>query len=358
MAVFGEKKIKSRFLAERSYLYFKYPSMGSDFFDFYLPMLENIEIQESQKPNLVTYDLLGRAGNLFAYTGSKSREFTLKFNITLPNVSDYLNTMGISEKFSWRFKGFKKNRHEEILKFTRTKEQGGTMGFSPYSMASREFNILKEIDVFTLQDSSKRFGNIQNRRVQAMISGGRNSESNLEITDNLTGETFFDEISVNANVDQNGRVYPPTEAIKVNNQEVIDYVIQWINVIRSSVVNNSMQTNLGPPTVYINHGTMYNNIPCVCTSVQIRIVNQFGYDLVSLTPRQVEVNMSLSENRVGNFDEFMPFNYVEGENVAGWESVIIYNTMDPYDERSAYTVNQKEFGSLSTEVADRLLKFK
>jgi hypothetical protein len=72
--------------------------------------------------------------------------------------------------------------------------------------------------------------------------------------------------------------------------------------------------------------------------------------------------MSLSENRVGNFDEFLPFNYVEGENVAGWESIIMYNTMDPYDERSAYSVTQVEGVDRSEaefrSQVDRLSKFR
>jgi hypothetical protein len=58
----------------------------------------------------------------------------------------------------------------------------------------------------------------------------------------------------------------------------------------------------------------------------------------------------------------LPFNYVEGENVAGWESIIMYNTMDPYDERSAYSVTQVEGVDRSeaefrSEV-DRLSKFR
>jgi hypothetical protein len=40
-----------------------------------LPMLENIEISESQRPNYAVYDLVGRSGNLFAYTGSSPEKW-------------------------------------------------------------------------------------------------------------------------------------------------------------------------------------------------------------------------------------------------------------------------------------------
>jgi hypothetical protein len=103
-----------------------------------------------------------------------------------------------------------------------------------------------------------------------------------------------------------------------------------VNVIRTSTINNSKNTSLGPPTIYLNHGTMYNNIPCICTNYSIQLVNTAGYDLTSLTPRQIQINLSLSENRVGNFSAFKPFTYIENENVAGWESITDLTTLDPY----------------------------
>jgi hypothetical protein len=306
MTIYGEKKIKSRYLAERSFLYFKYPSEEERAYEFYLPMLENIEISESQRPNYAVYDLVGRSGNLFAYTGSKSREMVLKFNITLPNVADYLTTMGISEMFSNKFRGFVKKKQEEKEKFTRTKEFGSTMGFSHYAKEKQKFAVLALQDQVII-DETKRLGSSQ------------------ESTDDLLVLSQFKK-----SIDYYYNKNLPIDYDRVNNTEIVDYVLLWINVIRSSVINNSSKTNLGPPTVYINHGTMYNNIPCVCTSVSIRLVNQFGYDLVSLTPRQIEVTMNLSENRTGNFKDFEPFKYLESQNLAGWESVIYFNTMDPH----------------------------
>ena len=103
----SKNRIVSRYLPERSFLYFRYPqSSAVKSIEFYLPMLENIEISESQKPNLATYDLIGRAGTLYSYLGSKSREFNLKFNITLPNVMEYISVIGMHSQFSNQFRFF------------------------------------------------------------------------------------------------------------------------------------------------------------------------------------------------------------------------------------------------------------
>jgi len=104
-----------------------------------------------------------------------------------------------------------------------------------------------------------------------------------------------------------------------------------INVVRTSTLNNAKNTSLGPPTIYLNHGSMYNNIPCICTNYSLRLVSENGYDLKTMTPRRIEVSLSLSENRTGDFDAFIPFNFVKGENLAGWEAVIENRTLDPWN---------------------------
>lgn len=304
------KKLNPRYLAERSYLYFKYPQPADGFdrtIEFYLPMLENIEVSESQKPNLATYDLIGRAGSLFSYLGSKSREFNLKFNITLPNVLEYIqNTLGTTGGLASQFQnGFRYFYNErDIVKRLMTQFNNGKFlpneQFSPYEKSKQYNPNQPEFDPSYDKDNVNKDG------MTAFFEG-------------FTG--VIKDISTFFVGEQNPK------SVK----EAVDYVIRWINVIRSSTINNSKDTNLGPPTVYLNHGTMYNNIPCVCTNYSIKIVNSLGYDLLSMTPRQIEVTLSLSENRVGNFGNYEPFTLITSENRAGWESIHNYNTMDPYN---------------------------
>ena len=67
----------------------------------------------------------------------------------------------------------------------------------------------------------------------------------------------------------------------------------WINIIRSSVRNNASNTLFGPPVVRLNHGIMYNNVPFIVDNYQISIVEEAGYDLETILPKQLEITMAL-----------------------------------------------------------------
>jgi hypothetical protein len=323
--------VKSRYLAERSYLYFQYPGTGGP--EIYLPMLENIEISESQRPNYATYDLIGRSGSLFAYLGSKSREFNLKFNITLPNIIDYINNVGLNEMFSNNFrKTFKKSNAFERKKFLsdpkardkflKDNQVKHDINFDAYGKAYHDLILINP----SLQTKSRK-------------------SAWAETVGSITG--FFEK-----KLDFLDFLKPKPDMKKgfpdVGTSEAVNYLILWVNVIRTSTINRADQTHLGPPTIYINHGTMYNNIPCVCTGYSIRINTPIGYELLSLTPRQIEVTLSLSENRTGNFRNFVPFQYIESENLAGWESVVEGGpgTLDPNNQLFRSLENQANADSI------------
>lgn len=299
----NNQRIRSRYLAERSYLYFKYPQLtGEKSIEFYLPMLENIEIAESQKANISSYDLIGRSGNLFAYTGSKSREFSLKFNITLPNIFDYLTNVGLNPQFSNSFRYFYSERDEaKRVALRRRSNELESGDFSHYQRAKSK-----------LASFTSDFNDKKSSKLAAGIADFINTINSINL--NPFGASNK----------------PPVNSKTM--RDAIDYLMLWIDVVRTSTINNSSDTSLGPPMIYINHGTMYNNIPCVCNNFSININNTAGYDLVSMSPRQVTINMSLTENRTGDFNSFVPFKFIESENLAGWESLITYGTMDPYSD--------------------------
>jgi hypothetical protein len=280
------KNYKPRFLPERSYLYLRYPQeKPGKFIDIYIPFLENIEISESQKPNLSTYDLLGRPGNLFAYYGAKSRELKLKFNITLPNVIEYLTEYTMSSKFDPNYRMYNDNKESEKQRF-RTGRKGDIQS-----------NL--NIDFFTL-----------------------NSDEFIEL--------YKDFELTNLAV---SRTATATKVQKVDTsilKKAVNRVLFWVGAARSTVLNNATNTSLGPPTVYLMHGSMYRNIPCICTSVSVKLKENYGYELLSLTPRLIEISMDLSENRVGDFGKFEPFDQIKGNNIAGWEAIIKHGTTDSY----------------------------
>jgi hypothetical protein len=296
--------IKSRYLAERSYLYYQYPQPSNErSIEFYIPMLENIEISESQRPNLATYDLIGRAGNLYSYLGAKSRDFTLRFNITLPNIFDYITNVGLNQQFKNSFRYFYSERMEFIRQFQKYQNRNSqlTVGDNNYYQKARS-----KLASFNPNLNAQKETNFMQQFVKFFQNLGVLNQNYL----NSSNPTI---------------------------QEAVNYLILWTNVLRTSTINNSSNTSLGPPMIYINHGTMYNNIPCICTGFNMAIKTSAGYDLTSLTPRQIEITLNLSENRTGNFKSFKPFVYgesmdiYEGENLAGWEAVIEYGSMDPYN---------------------------
>lgn len=309
--------IKNRYLAERSYLYYQYPQpAGKRSLEFYFPFLENIDISENQKPNLATYDLLGRNGNLFAYLGARSREFTIRFSITLPNVLDYITNVGLGSQFSL-----------------------GPMKKRDYYQTAKNNLPLDDFTSNTINEKyklSKLFNNIKNRVGETLQSGLSTINEDYRFNP-LVYNYSISEGSVFGNNETDRRIlnYLEKEATSLTTtnksaKDAINYVVLLLNVIRTSTINNSKNTSLGPPAIYINHGTMYNNIPCICTGFSIDVKNNSGYDLVSLTPRQISISLNLSENRTGNFGDFKPFRLIESENLAGWEALVEEGTMDPY----------------------------
>tara|TARA_R100001163_G_scaffold56223_1_gene43884 strand:- start:69 stop:749 length:681 start_codon:yes stop_codon:yes gene_type:complete len=112
---------------------------------------------------------------------------------------------------------------------------------------------------------------------------------------------------------------------------IIDLIIYWTNIIRSSVVNYSKNPIFGPPIIRLRHGIMYQDIPCICTDYSIGYNESAGYDLDTLLPRQLKITMKLEEIRTGDFGEFDTTDLIKKDNLAGWEAVVLGDThsMDP-----------------------------
>ena len=272
----------------------------------FIPILENLDISETQAANLATYDLIGRPGNLFSYLGAKSRSFNLKFNITLPNVLEYMLSEGFSDHFKLDFTRYNRNKLKDKEAFKKILGEGGTSVH-----ATESTSLSNKIDFYGKARSY--YYALKGVKGDTKPAGNFFDSSIGFVLNNLLGST------------------PPPKQKGVS--DAVNIIILWVAVIRSLVLNNTQNTSLGPPCVYINHGTMYKNIPCVCSNVSIKINNNVGFDLISFTPRQIEVNLTLMENRTGNFKKYEPFKLMEGENIAGWEAVLDYGTTDPYNDQ-------------------------
>jgi len=273
--------IALRKLHERSYLLFEFPTRGNEITRTYIPMLENCKVSENQKSNLAEYSLLGRSGSIFSYLGAKSRSFNLSFNITFQHLVDMYSYEGISRRFEQSFKLFSRDDRESFF----DNDQKTLIGINHYKNHSEFF--------------------------KSLVSEGESLNSPL--------------FNINKS-----RV-PDDLVFDQKKEKLINLVIFWINLIRSSVRNNASNTLYGAPIVRLNHGIMYNNIPCIADNFSISFNEEAGYDFETLLPKQLEISMSLNEQRVGNLDKFESREVVLGDNIAGWESVISENNMDPYN---------------------------
>lgn len=319
---YPNQKIKNRFLPERSYLYYKYPQTGADrSIEFYFPLLENIDISESQRSNLGTYELLGRNSNLYSFHGAKSREFNLRFNMTLPNILDYMTNIGLNLRFSPEFRYFNNDKQKRISDFLEDSDTQveGSKTFNYYLNGETAYNNLLPIEP---PNYAEQLRGLLQKITSPQSLFKLNDETTVDISPEDSGFISI----IKSTLSPSNKAKLPAKTL----EDAVNYFMLLINVIRTSTINNSLNTSLGPPTIYVNHGTMYNNIPCVCTNFSIKINQNNGYDLISMSPRQVEISLSLSENRVGDFGSFVPFDLIKGENSTGWESIITnIGTYDP-----------------------------
>ena len=96
-------------------------------------------------------------------------------------------------------------------------------------------------------------------------------------------------------------------------------------------MNNAKSSLYGPPIVRVTHGPMFNNVPCLLQDYSIRIEDDAGYDVQTLTPKRVNISLNLVEARTGTFGEYDEGFIADGDNLAGWESIIENNNADPYN---------------------------
>jgi len=283
-------KILKRFLQERSFLVFEFPSEDGTRVFSILPFFENISISESQKANFAVYDLLGRAGNVYGYTGAKSRQFNLSFKMNVAHIQDML-----------------------------TKEGFGLQDFNQL--------IVDPMNKEALRSSFK---------VPSNQRKGNNKLDQVSLATENFNSLFPDNFLLG--VDQipfYDSKFPSPETV-INNSyssfysQALRSVLWWLNLVRSSTVNNSKNAIYGPPIIRLNHGMLYNNIPCVCTSFTIRENNKTNYDVVTNFAMYYDVTMSLEEIR-SSTGTYEPRSINKGDAIAGWNDLREWGTMDPYN---------------------------
>ena len=310
------KPIKDRKLPERSKLTFHFPKpeYGGGNFTVTLPFFENIKITENKRARYQKYDLISRSSQLYTYLGADSRKFTLDFTMSFPHIleehggspTQYLDFVDSEDPFAQRMLFFGaeggprfKSKRRLYEKAQKLREDFASMFIEGQVITSEELNNI--------------LGGLE-----AIVDGGLTAAQTIR--DNTPLLKLF----------PGGRGISPGDTMSQHSR-IIDLVMYWTNIIRASVLNNGDNPIYGPPIIRINHGILFQNIPCICTNYSIEPVEEAGYDVGTLMPRQIRYTMSLEEIRAGDFGKFDPSKRIEQDNICGWEAVVSnpHQSIDP-----------------------------
>jgi len=337
------RHIVDRALPERANLmfYFPVPTQGSDYYVIELPFFENVSIKESKKARYQKYSMISRSSNLYSYLGADSRNLNLSFNLTLPHILDEHPNINLDEYV--KYDKSVENVDGEKERFLEPFKAGATPTGMAFELGTKYTqDLARDSAQQVLRDNN--ISNALNAEDQHFMQGryGLHDEnrvnpwSDRDIAESFgstvpgsTGNLWFPPTQSNA-ADQNLGNLTHVQ----NNQlkyRIIDLIIYWTNIIRSSVVNNAKNPIYGPPVIRLRHGILYQDIPCICTNYSIDYNEAAGYDMDTLLPRQLKINMKLEEIRTGDFGEFDTTNIIRKDNLAGWEAVVEdeYHSMDP-----------------------------
>ena len=400
---------RSRKLPERSHLGIEFPQKNGRYFRTYIPFLQNPIITERGSSNLIEYDMIGRAGQLFSYGGAKSRTITLDFKINLLHLMYSSANELIDSKFFRQFnlfyadekrakKAFRmspegdygkadkalseaKQAHNQAYTVLTQAEEDHRASKQQYmtgdvraagSRMSNTFENLKEaqkryessrIEMLKKQSSlnilageignefidshndnkpdpeltiGKGFSHAEThrtfyRKALSLATGTKPQE--IPGIDDFANEYLIRPINENTSLNLFGEnkaatIPSPQEQMNLLNDR-INAVYVWVNLVRSTVMNNSSNTTQGPPIVRLTHGPMYNNVPFVVSDYNISMTQEAGYEVGTLTPKELSITMTMREFRTtGSFEQ----GRIEaGDNLVGWEAIIEDNNIDPYN---------------------------
>ena len=288
----------SRLFAERNRIIFEYaPNADGEDMLVFLPFYENAKITETQTANYAEYNPIGRAGSLYAYTGSSSRKIKVKMSFTLPHLA--FHPMGV-DRFLRIFKGSSSN--SEKLLFTAK---------SKYSPEAKPGDPDRSLTVAVEK--------MYNLLVDQELGGMSSTQQQMEA------------MNVALNVAGLGDLKAAMQGLQYSERHrIIDTLLFFVALLRTSVVNNAVNPLQGPPLLRLDYGTLYQAVPCLCKSYSLNWDESAGYDVATTTPRKIEISLSLEEVRVGDFSKYQPATMLKRDNLTGWESAVgSPHTIDP-----------------------------
>jgi hypothetical protein len=306
----------NRYLESRSYLKFEFPTVGTKTINIVLPFFQNPIIRESKKGNFVKYKPLGRSSSLYTYTGAESRELSVDFELNLSHLSEYTVNFGQSvlTPISTNIDAEKEKFKAKALGLTSTPNNlDKSIPQSVRTIKSELASLLQSTATAAFPESKSSTVPYFKREVY--------SQDNRVVS-------YKSDFGVDSLADRFRKFVDPNLTTK---EKVVEVVLFWVNLIRTSVINNSENPLLGPPIIRLNHGVLYRSIPCVCTDYSLSDDARAGMEVSTLMPKVIKITLKLEEVRAGNFERFVTNNKITNpDGLPGWESVInAPYTLDP-----------------------------
>jgi hypothetical protein len=249
-----------------------------------IPFFENPTIVESQNPRYMNYATVGRASNLFAYLGSDSRKFNISFKLNIPHITDMMKQYS----YLWNTPPTKQQKQKEILQKT---ADSGNPFVSP--TAKKGLDWINQMQK-GYQGVAAEFDEEFDKR---LLEGERNLQQLLSFN-----SPMYNKNSEGSNL----------------RRTVINRISSMVASIRSTVINNAINPEFGPPLVRLDWGILFRNVPCVCKGYTLNVNDKSGYDKRTLLPRVLDVTMNLEEARSLNVD----VERIQSDDLIGWEVLL------------------------------------
>tara|TARA_R110000751_G_scaffold55062_7_gene118180 strand:- start:3121 stop:4236 length:1116 start_codon:yes stop_codon:yes gene_type:complete len=287
-----------------------------------IPFFENPVIIESQNPRYMNYAVIGRSSNLFGYLGADSRKFNLSFKLNLPHITSLL------KQYSnlWSTPPTKLQKRRDMLEsdnesqaIRETEGRANSKKVGSFAQEVTGIGTAQRMQGAT-QARDAKSNQVKNNAQLDQISdkekhfGGVAVEFDEEY-EKLLGGTPAGNLQKYLSYDS--PAYDLNKDFAKLRRSTINQVVSLIASIRSTVVNNTVHPEFGPPLVRLDWGILYRDVPCVCKGYTINVNDKAGYDKKTLLPRVLEVTMSLEETR-----KLQDVAGVSQDDLKGWEILV------------------------------------
>ena len=319
----------NQMLENKGYMEVEYPN-GID--SLFIPFFENPKIEEKRKANYSSMKIFNRNEPIRLFTGAEARNLSLNFTYTLPHIMTFglaeIDTPNAGEEvreiFLTALNTMKNNTWFDNDDWLQKFSNEVASDFDAYLMASGIgiYNYEKSTDDYTIAGVP--------HISYAPHNGFVTANDSIKVQtpyDSTWGAGYSGRTASQEFLSGKGEA-TPQKMIYSNVLQYIDYIT---NAIRTLVVGAVNSPNLGPPITYLNFGTMYRNVPCICTNYSISVdQTDAGFDTDTLIPRQLTFSLELEEIRQDGKVGFGAYDPEEANfGLPGWEDFIKQGSMDP-----------------------------